>query len=126
MFDPEGEDAEAGVDFGDLEISHLGHIYEGLLSLHLSLATEPMAYNEAAERWMPASMGAQALVPAGEVFYQSQSGGRKASGVYYTPQIIVRQLVDRAVRPALEAGGHRPRRGKEWSPASLRKVLARM
>lgn len=101
--DPDGaESEEAGVDFGDLEIAHLGRIYEGLLSLRLSLATEPMAYDAKAERWTPAGKGVEPEVPAGEVFYQSESGGRKAAGVYYTPQVIVRHLVDHSVRPALE------------------------
>jgi len=38
-FDSEAEDPEAGIDYGGLEISHLGRIYEGLLALKLSLAT---------------------------------------------------------------------------------------
>ncbi|MGH2652820.1 MAG: Eco57I restriction-modification methylase domain-containing protein [Actinomycetota bacterium] len=101
--DPEGEDAEAGVDFGGLEIAHLGRIYEGLLSLRLSLATEPMAYDPRVDRWMPAG-DAEAEVKRGDLFFQTESGGRKAAGVYYTPQLLVRHLVDRAVLPALE--GH--------------------
>ncbi len=99
--DPEGTDAEAGVDYGDLEIAHLGRIYEGLLSLHLSLATEPLAYDTRTERWVPAGEP-EREIGAGELFYQSESGGRKAAGVYYTPQVIVRHLIDRAVLPALE------------------------
>jgi len=100
-FDPEAEEAEVGVDFGDLEISHLGLIYEGLLSLRLSMATEPMAYDDRAERWIPTGRR-KAEVEEGQLFYQSESGGRKAAGVYYTPQVIVRHLVDRAVLPALD------------------------
>lgn len=100
--DPEGEDIEAGVDFGDLEIAHLGRIYEGLLSLRLSLATEPMAYDTKADRWMPAKKE-DADIEEGELFFQSTTGGRKAAGVYYTPQVLVRHLVDHAVLPALES-----------------------
>jgi hypothetical protein len=100
--DPEGEEAQAGVDFGDLEIAHLGRIYEGLLSLRLSLATEPMAYDPGADRWMPVGRR-EPEIPEGELFFQSTSGGRKAAGVYYTPQVLVRHLVDHAVFPALEA-----------------------
>ena len=36
--DPE---SGAGYDFSGLEIGHLGHIYEGLLSLRLSVADRP-------------------------------------------------------------------------------------
>ncbi|MDP9340674.1 MAG: hypothetical protein M3Q23_00920 [Actinomycetota bacterium] len=100
-FDPEGEDAGAGVDYGDLEITHLGRIYEGLLSLHLSYATEPLAYDGRVERWVPAGRR-EPEIAEGQLFYQTESGGRKAGGVYYTPQVIVRHLVDHAVLPALE------------------------
>lgn len=100
-FDPEGEAEEAGVDYGDLEIAHLGRIYEGLLSLRLSLATEPMVYDARIDRWLPAGRR-KPEVPAGDLFFQTESGGRKAAGVYYTPQVIVRHLIDHSVRPALE------------------------
>ncbi len=101
-FDPEGEE-EAGVDYGDLEIAHLGRIYEGLLSLKLSLADLPLVYDTQAERWMPVGEEQEPEVETGQLFYQTESGGRKAAGVYYTPQVIVRHLVDRAVLPALDA-----------------------
>jgi hypothetical protein len=100
-FDPEGEDG-AGVDYGDLEIAHLGLIYEGLLSLRLSLADADLVFDARADRWMPTREGQEPEVREGELFYQTQSGGRKAAGVYYTPQVIVRHLVDNAVLPALD------------------------
>lgn len=99
-FDPEG--GEGGVDYGDLEISHLGLIYEGLLSLRLSQADQPLKYDERTDRYMPAGEGQDADVAQGELFYQTTSGGRKAAGVYYTPQLIVRHLVNHAVLPALD------------------------
>ena len=101
-FDPEGEEG-AALDYGDLEIAHLGRIYEGLLSLRLSLADEPLVYDAAVERWVPAPKGAEHEIESGQLFYQTESGGRKSAGVYYTPQVIVRHLVDHAVLPALEA-----------------------
>ncbi len=101
-FDPQGE-GDAGVDYGDLEIAHLGRIYEGLLSLKLSLADLPLIYDTRTERWMPAGKEQEPEVQTGQLFYQTESGGRKAAGVYYTPQVIVRHLVDRAVLPALNA-----------------------
>lgn len=102
--DPDAQDG-AGVDYGDLEIAHLGRIYEGLLTLRLSLADTPLVFDARpkVERWLPAAEGQEAEVEAGELFYQTESGGRKAAGVYYTPQVIVRHLVDHAVMPALEA-----------------------
>lgn len=100
-FDPEGEAAEAGVDYGDLEVAHLGRIYEGLLSLRLSFATESLYYDARIDRYVPAGRRTPEIA-AGELFFQAESGGRKAGGVYYTPQPLVRHLVDHAVLPALE------------------------
>ena len=104
-FDPDGEQDQAGVDYGDLEVAHLGRIYEGLLSLRLSRADVPLVYDadSKAERWVPADKKDDPEIQVGELFYQTESGGRKAAGVYYTPQVIVRHLVDHAVMPALEA-----------------------
>jgi hypothetical protein len=101
--DPEAEETGLGIDYGDLEIAHLGRIYEGLLSLRLSVATEPLAFDSRSERWVPARHGEAAEIETGQLFYQTESGGRKAQGVYYTPQELVRHLVDHAVLPALEA-----------------------
>lgn len=101
-FDPEAEDAEAGIDYADLEVSHLGRIYEGLLALHLSLATEALVFDSDSGRYVPA--GRRTFdVQAGQLFFQSSTGGRKAAGVYYTPQVLVRHLIDHALRPALRA-----------------------
>jgi len=100
-FDPTGEDEDAGVDYGDLEIQHLGRIYEGLLSLRLSAADQSLVYDPRADRYVPARKE-EPEVAEGELFYQTTSGGRKAAGVYYTPQVLVRHLVDHAVMPALE------------------------
>jgi hypothetical protein len=99
-FDPAG--GEGGVDYGDLEISHLGLVYEGLLSLRLSLADQGLKYDERTDGYLPAGNEQEPEVQAGELFYQTTSGGRKAAGVYYTPQVIVRHLVDHAVIPALD------------------------
>jgi hypothetical protein len=119
-FDPEADDPEAGIDYADLEVPHLGRIYEGLLALRLSLATEPLVYDPSIGRYMPAGRRRPDL-QAGLLFYQSEAGGRKAGGVYYTPQVLVRHLVDHAVRPALRA--HLARVGSEGSSRYAAEVL---
>jgi hypothetical protein len=121
-FNPEGH-GEGGVDYGDLEIAHLGRIYEGLLSLRLSIADQPLVYDSRSDRFVPATKDQEPEVPAGELFYQTMSGGRKAAGVYYTPQILVRHLVDRAVMPALEQHLVRVGRLAERHPAEAARVL---
>jgi hypothetical protein len=91
---PEG----LGIDFSGLEIGHLGHIYEGLLSLRLSVADRDYRYDQKSDRYLPDSEDAD--VRAGDLFWQTNEGGRKGGGVYYTRSELVRHLVRRAVRPA--------------------------
>ena len=95
-----------GVDYSSLEIGHLGHLYEGLLSLHVAVADTDLALYPTGEkkslRYEPAKKPADIVVPSGELFWQTHTGGRKAGGVYYTPDLLVEHLVRRAVLPSLE------------------------
>jgi hypothetical protein len=103
-----GRDQETGlgVDYSSLEIGHLGHLYEGLLSLHVAVADTDLALYPTGEkkslRYEPAKKPADVVVPSGELFWQTHTGGRKAGGVYYTPDLLVEHLVRRAVLPSLE------------------------
>jgi hypothetical protein len=96
--DPETGD---GYDFSGLAIGHLGHIYEGLLSLRLSVADRPYRYDAAADRYRPVSVD-EAEIPEGGLLWLTDEGGRKGGGVYYTPEALVRHLVRRGVVPAFE------------------------
>lgn len=96
------DDPETGVDFSGLEIGHLGHIYEGLLSLRLSLADRDFVYDERADRYRPAAAADEPDVRAGELLWLTNEGGRKGGGVYYTRSELVRHLVRGSVRPAFE------------------------
>ena len=99
-----GQDQETrrGADFSTLEIAHIGHTYESLLSLKLSLAKRPVRYDAKRDRYVQARATGEAEVKAGGLLWQTHQGGRKAGGVYYTPVEIVRHLVTRAVLPAYE------------------------
>jgi hypothetical protein len=96
------EDPEIGVDFSGLEIGHLGHIYEGLLSLRLSVADRDLRYDERKDRYVPASRQ-DADIARGELLWLTNEGGRKGGGVYYTRTELVRHLVRESVRPAFKA-----------------------
>jgi hypothetical protein len=91
----------AGFDFSGLEIGHLGHIYEGLLSLRLSVADRDYRYDPRADRYVVAEPG-EAEILAGELLWLTDEGGRKGGGVYYTPEPLVRHLVRRGVVPPFE------------------------
>jgi type I restriction-modification system DNA methylase subunit len=69
------------VDYRDLAERHLGSIYEGLLEFHL----EPLETPE--DGWTLRLVNAK--------------GERKATGSYYTPDYIVKYMVEETVGPAL-------------------------
>jgi hypothetical protein len=90
-----------GVDWAGLGVAHVGSIYENLLHLRLSFATENMRYDETEDRYLLAKPGEEVTQPAGSVFLQTERGGRKAGGVYYTQELFVEHLVEGAVGPVL-------------------------
>ena len=105
-----------GVDYSSLEVGHLGHIYEALLSLRLSVADRPLRYDTNQDRYLPdhgrpatfeeTSQGEAAedesRVSDGALLWLTNEGGRKSGGVYYTPASLVEHLVRHTVRPAFE------------------------
>ena len=99
-----GQDQETkrGADFSTLEIAHIGHTYESLLSLQLSIAKRAVRYDHRRDCYVDVKDLKAAEVKAGGLLWQTHQGGRKAGGVYYTPIEIVRHLVTRAVLPAYE------------------------
>jgi hypothetical protein len=98
----DAENPETGVDFSGLEIGHLGYIYEGLLSLRLSVADRDYAYDTKADRYVKPATGQALDVAAGELLWLTNEGGRKGGGVYYTRTELVRHLVRGAVGPTFD------------------------
>lgn len=94
-----GRGEESGIDFSSLEIGHLGNIYEGLLSLKLARADKELRYDEKTDRYVVPTGGAEAEVRSGELVWTTNEGGRKAGGVYYTREELVRHLVRKGVLP---------------------------
>ncbi len=89
-----------GIDYSSLEIGHLGHIYEALLSLRLSVTDRPLRYDRKRDRYVPDDTSPE--IGVGRLLWQTHEGGRKAGGVYYTPTELVGHLVRGAVVPAFE------------------------
>jgi len=90
------------VDFRSLQVREFGTIYEGLLESSLSLAETDLTTDKNGV-YIPAPDGAEPEVRAGEPYFHSASGERKATGSYYTPKIVVDHLIERSVEPALDA-----------------------
>jgi hypothetical protein len=104
----EKSQALALIDYKDLGVRHLGSIYEGLLEFRLRLATEPLVVvkEKGRERYLPAGeAGSRRTVGAvapGEVYLENDKRERKATGSYYTPDYIVKYIVEHTVGPVLE------------------------
>ena len=94
-----------GLDFAGLQIDHLGSIYESLLALRLSRAPEDLVYDAKGDIFRPRRAGdkMETEVAKAQLFYQSEAGGRKAGGVFYTRQEFVQHLLNHSLKPALEA-----------------------
>jgi len=112
---PDAEHPDAGlfrVDYRDLSIQHLGHVYEGLLELQPHWAQEPMIvirkinHQKTHEQVIPASQNIPkgydytgSRYETGKVFLVTDKGERRATGSYYTPNYIVDYIVSQTLGP---------------------------
>lgn len=94
------------IDYRDLSERHLGTIYEGLLEYTLHVASEPMAELRANNLVVPYSQVAgreiARVYQPGEVYLVTDTGQRKTTGSYYTPDYIVKYMVEQTIKPVLD------------------------
>lgn len=88
------------VDYSSLDIRHLGSIYEGLLEYQLNIADEPLGLENG--EYVPANEGTELVVSEGDLYLTTDSGERKATGSYYTPEAIVEYIVGNTLDPLVE------------------------
>ncbi|MFA5872614.1 MAG: DNA methyltransferase [Anaerolineales bacterium] len=91
------------ISYRDMNVRHLGTLYEGLLEHKLFIAeedTEVRIVKKVIE-FIPQSQGGKIIlgkyIPAGHVYFGNDKGTRKASGSYYTPEYIVEYMVSNTV-----------------------------
>ena len=107
------------IDYKSLGVRQLGSIYEGLLEFKVRIAQEKMAvvkgkkteevipYQEASKsknRVLALGQGLSAqerVYQPGDVYLENDRRERKASGSYYTPDHIVKYIVENTVGPVL-------------------------
>ncbi|MBI3948401.1 MAG: N-6 DNA methylase [Armatimonadetes bacterium] len=87
------------VDYRDPSVRHIGTIYEGLLEYRLRPADDE---------------------PGWSIALENDKGDRKATGSYYTPDYIVKYIVEQAVGPALREAVFGKTTGREKIEAVLR------
>ena len=103
-------DEESGtpqfIDYSELEVRHLGSVYEGLLEFYLKIADDDKAiikekgrevYKAVSEVKSP-----KQIVKKGELYLENDRHERKSTGSYYTPDYIVTYIVQNAVGPVLK------------------------
>ncbi len=98
------------VDYGSLEVQHLGSIYEGLLELQPRIASETLyervengrSVFTADASSIPSESPRMRRIEPGRVYLTTDRGERKATGSYYTPKPIVNYIVERTLSPILD------------------------
>ena len=109
------------IDYGSLEIRHLGSIYEGLLEYKLKIAEEDIApvSKKGKVIFIPVEevqkqgkeIEEQEIVRKGEVYLVTDKGERKATGSYYTPDYVVTYIIDNTLGSLVE----RIYRERKWA-----------
>ncbi len=110
----------AFIDYKSLGVRQLGSIYEGLLEFKLRVAPEQMAvvkgkkteeivpYAEAVQKKLPivkdgrGQYATDRTYPKRTVYLENDRRERKATGSYYTPDYIVKYIVEHTVGPVLK------------------------
>jgi len=108
------------IDYKSMGVRQLGSIYEGLLEFKVRVAPEKMAvikgkkteevipYQEAVktkQRILTKGRGHNAeerVYKSGDVYLENDRRERKATGSYYTPDYIVKYIVEHTVGPVLD------------------------
>lgn len=103
-----GRTGRGPVSYRDLDIRDLGSIYEGLLEHRLRVATVDTAVVKEKDRevFIPLEkLGNRRplrVYRAGEVYLETDKGERKSTGSYYTPDYVVKYIVEQTLSPLVE------------------------
>lgn len=107
---------EAGLDYAGLQIGHLGAIYESLLAMRLTHANQNLIYEPKRDTFRPATQTEKPDIQKADLFYQTEKGGRKAGGVYYTRHEFVKHLLNNSLIPALDQHLHKIKKLAKTKP----------
>lgn len=103
---------KAFIDYSSLEARHLGSIYEGLLEYKVKIAQEDLiaTKKKGKEVFVPLEearisgnkIRESEIIRNGELYLVTDKGERKASGSYYTPEYIVKYIVETTLGPVIQ------------------------
>lgn len=101
--DPAEGSEEYAIPYQDLEVRHLGEMYEAILEYKVRLADTDYIRRRTKNGWQTLPAAGQKTqegdtrIKAGDIFFGETALERKQSGSYYTPESLVRFLVGKAV-----------------------------
>ena len=110
------KEGKAFVDYSTLEIRHLGSIYEGLLEYKLNIAEKNLVVKGTKKKeWVTLedyNRGKKQKktfeefesfdrVKQGDIYLATDKGERKTTGSYYTPDYIVKYIVENTIGPVV-------------------------
>ena len=95
-----GSTGKIFVDYSSLDVRHLGSVYEGLLEYQLNVADEPLTLDDG--EYALATEDDEVVVEPDEVYLTTDSGERKATGSYYTPEYVVEYIVENTLEPLVD------------------------
>jgi type I restriction-modification system DNA methylase subunit len=98
------------IDYRSLGVKQLGSIYEGLLEFHLNVADQELAVvkEKGREKYVSVNKIKKSQrdtgvrVKPGELYLENTKAERKATGSYYTPDYIVKYIVENTVGPLID------------------------
>ena len=97
---------ERFIDYRDLAERHLGTIYEGLLEYILHVAMEPMVELRSNSKIVPTrgipTKDVIRTYDTGRVYLVTGRGERKTTGSYYTPDYVVKYMVEQTLGSVLD------------------------
>ena len=111
--EPKRQDLVA-IDFKSLGVRQLGSMYEGLLEFKLRIADRKLAiakekgreiyvpFNDLDNKDQERAERQKRFKKKGEVYLENDKHERKATGSYYTPDHIVKYIVEHALGPVLK------------------------
>ena len=92
------------INYNDLSVRHLGGLYEGILEYQLFIAPEKMVRRKekGIYRFIPESKAGKikrtdVVIEKGKVYFSESKEERKLTGSYYTPEEIVRYIVENSL-----------------------------
>ncbi len=129
------------IDYKSLGVRQLGSIYEGLLEFKLRIADRKLGvvrekgkevykpFRELTDRQKLRAEREKKIVRKGQAYLENDKRERKASGSYYTPDHIVKLIVEEAVAPVLseKLDALRPkfREAQKWHLSRIRQAEAK-